>query len=114
MEDNRKLGSRARRRLAAPRTTVMATMVSLWEITVKHRSGKWPLSGSAYLPFIADEQIELIDLRLSHLRSLDDLGMFHNDPYDHLILAQAKAEQAILMTSDERMTHYGVPWIGTD
>lgn len=89
-------------------------MVSLWEITVKHRSGKWPLPGTTYLPFIAEQRIELIDLRLPHLHALDTLAMHHTDPYDHLILAQAKAEGAVLMTSDDIMRLYGVPCFDTD
>jgi PIN domain nuclease of toxin-antitoxin system len=100
--------------LADPRTTVIATVVSLWEITMKHRTGKFPSSGSAYRPFIAEQQIALIDLRLSHLDALEDLGMRHPDPFDHLILAQAKAEGAVLMTSDDNMRLYGIPCIDTD
>jgi PIN domain nuclease of toxin-antitoxin system len=114
LEDNRKLGPRARRKFANPRTETLATIVSLWEITIKHRSGKWPLAGTEYLPILADQQIDLMGLSATHLLTLNDLPMRHGDPFDHLILAQAKAEGATLMTSDERMMHYGVPCIGTD
>ena len=114
LDDDRKLGRRARRRLADPRTTVIATIVSLWEISIKHRAGKLPLPGSAYVPILADQKVELLDLRASHLRALDDIGFHHSDPYDHLILAQAKAEGAVLMTSDQNMPLYGIPCIDTD
>ncbi len=40
--------------------------------------------------------------------------MDHTDPYDHLILAQAKAEGATVMTSDVRLMLYGIPCIDTD
>ncbi len=114
MEDSRRLGPRARRRLADPRTTVMATVVSLWEITMKHRSGKFSSPGSAYLPFIAEQQIALVGISLSHLEAVEGLGMHHADPFDHLILAQAKVERAALMTSDGHMRLYGIPCLHTD
>ena len=114
LDDDRKLGRSARRRLADPRVTILATIVSLWELTLKHRVGKFNRSGTALLPIISEQKIDLIDLCLPHLRALDCLGMYHADPYDHLILAQAKAEGATLMTSDDKMRLYGVPCIDTD
>ena len=113
-EDNRKLGPRARRRLADPRTIPIATIVSLWEMTMKFRVGKLKQPGSALLSVLAEQQIELIGVRAEHLRALDALAMHHGDPFDHLILAQAKAEGATLMTSDDAMRAYGVPCIDTD
>jgi PIN domain nuclease of toxin-antitoxin system len=114
LEDNRKLGPRARRRLADSRTTPIATIISLWEMTMKFRAGKMKQPGSALLPFLAEQQVELIEVRLEHLRVLDSLAKYHDDPFDHLILAQAKAEGAVLMTSDDNMRLYGVPCIDTD
>ena len=114
LDDNGKLGRRARRRLADPRTSVVATIVSIWEMSLKHRAGKFNRSGTSLLAIMTAQKIELLDLRLPHMLALDDLGMHHTDPFDHLILAQAKVEGATLMTSDTQMTLYGVPCIGTD
>lgn len=100
--------------MADPRATILATVVSIWELTIKHRAGKLGQSGTRLLPRLAEQQIELLDVRVSHLLALDDLGWHHGDPYDHLILAQAKAEGAALMTSDDNMRLYGVPCIDTD
>ena len=45
-----------------------------------------------------------------HLALLEELmpALKHNDPFDHLILVQAKAEDAILVTRDSKMQGYGV------
>lgn len=114
LEDDRKLGRRARRRLTDPRAVVLATVVSIWELSLKHRAGKFNRSGTALLPVLAEQRITLLDLRVAHLLVLDDLAMHHADPYDHIILAQAKAEDAVVMTHDERMWRYGISCIGTD
>ncbi len=93
---------------------MFGTIVSIWELTLKHRAGKFDRSGTTLLPIMEEQKIELLDLRPSHVVMLDSLGMYHGDPYDHLILAQAKAEGATLMTSDDNMRLYGVPCIDTD
>ena len=77
---------------------------------MKYRAGKMKRPGTALLPQITERGIELIDLQTSHLVALDGLAMYHSDPFDHLILSQAKAEGATLVTSDERMDEYGTPF----
>ena len=81
---------------------------------MKFRAGKMKQPGSVLLPVLAAQQVELIGVRVEHLRALDALAKYHDDPFDHLILAQAQAEGAALMTSDNNMRLYGVPCIDTD
>lgn len=114
MEDSPRLGQKARNLLANPSNTVIATVVSLWEITMKWRIGKHPLAGSPYGRFIRDEGLELISVSPDHIEALELLPLLHRDPFDHLILAQAKLEMAQLMTSDAHMSNYGVPCINTN
>jgi PIN domain nuclease of toxin-antitoxin system len=111
MEDEQMLGSKARDLLANPAHTVLATIVSLWEITMKWRVGKYPLPGSAFEPFIQEENIELISVLPKHISAIESLGFYHKDPFDHLILTQAKIEGARLLTSDKAMAQYGIDCI---
>lgn len=108
MEDKPLLGDKARQVLANPSVELLASVVSLWEITIKWRIGKHQLPGSAYDRFLQDEGIEVLGLTGGHLAALEKLGLHHRDPFDHLILAQATAEDAVLMTSDRVMAEYGV------
>lgn len=113
MEDSSRLGQKARNLLANPSNTVIVTVVSLWEITMKWRIGKHPLAGLPYGRFVRDEGLELIPVTPEHIAALEMLPLHHRDPFDHLILAQAKLEQARLMTSDPHMSNYGVECIST-
>ena len=114
MEDSPRLGQKARNLLANPSNVTVATVVSIWEITMKWRIGKHPLAGSPYGSFLVDEGIELISVTPEHIAALELLPLHHRDPFDHLILAQAKLEQARLMTSDPHMSNYGVECISTN
>ncbi|NJS13598.1 MAG: type II toxin-antitoxin system VapC family toxin [Sphingopyxis sp.] len=108
MEDDPQLGPKARATLADPANTVMATIVSIWEITMKWRVGKFPWPGSTYNDFLAAENIGLVRVESSHLEMLESLPYHHKDPFDHLILAQAKVESAAIITSDRELALYGV------
>lgn len=95
--------------MADPANTVIASIVSIWEITMKWRTGKFAWPGSTYAGFLGDENVGLVHVEPMHLDVLETLPFHHKDPFDHLILAQAKAEGAAVITSDREMTLYGVP-----
>lgn len=111
MEDQPMLGPSARALLADPRNSVIGSIVSIWEITMKWRAGKFSRPGSDFAQFLSDECIDLIDVEEAHLLALETLDLHHKDPFDHLIIAQAKVEGARIITSDREMTLYGVPCI---
>jgi PIN domain nuclease of toxin-antitoxin system len=37
------------------------------------------------------------------------LPTLHSDPFDRMLLAQARVEQLVLLTNDEKVLHYGDP-----
>ena len=113
LRDDPRLGPRSRGLIADRSNDVLASVVSLWEITVKFRVGKLAERGSAIWPEVADEGFGMLGVTEAHLAELDDLPRHHGDPFDHLILAQAKAEGATVITSDRHMTRYGVACIDT-
>jgi PIN domain nuclease of toxin-antitoxin system len=114
MEDSPRLGPKARNLIANPAHLTIATVVSIWEITMKWRVDKHPLAGSHYAQFAAEEGITLMTVTPDHIAALELLPFHHKDPFDHLIVAQAKVESARLMTSDAHMHNYGVECISTN
>jgi PIN domain nuclease of toxin-antitoxin system len=111
-EDNPKLGSRARALIADPQNQVMTSIVSIWEISLKWRVGKMHLLGSDVAEQLEEEGISILPLTPVHFKSLESLEFHHGDPFDHLILAQAQVEGAVVMTSDAIMQEYGVRCVG--
>ncbi len=108
MDDEPILGAATRKLIADPSNTVFATVVSLWEITIKWRIGKLPRRGSEYGGLLVTEGCELLNVRPDHVSALETLEAHHKDPFDHLILAQAKVEGATIITSDREMSLYGI------
>ncbi len=83
---------------------------SLWEITIKHQIGKLDLEIT--LPELFDyvdrNQIEIVPITYDHLFTLSNLPIHHNDPFDRLIIAQAIAEDLVVLTRDTLFKKYKV------
>lgn len=112
LEDSPRLGPRARALIADADNVMLASIVSLWEIAVKWRVGKMHLPATRFADLLADQNVSLLGLEQQHIAAVESLAFHHGDPFDHIILAQAKVEGARIITSDRIMTAYGVPCIG--
>jgi PIN domain nuclease of toxin-antitoxin system len=83
---------------------------SLWEITIKFNRNKLALGITLedLFEFVDRNQIEVIPINFEHLFVLSNLQEHHNDPFDRLIIAQALAEDLIIITRDRFFKNYGV------
>jgi PIN domain nuclease of toxin-antitoxin system len=82
---------------------LLLSIASVWEMQIKLQIGKLTLP--APLANIITEQhtangIQLLPIDLSHVLELASLADHHKDPFDRLLIAQARIEQATLVTDD--------------
>ena len=104
----KELASPARDALRDPGNMVFASVVSAWEAEIKRALGKLRAPEDLSEELRRSRFTELA-LRLHHVRALRDLPSLHRDPFDRMLLAQAKADGLTLVTRDERLGDYGVP-----
>ena len=85
---------------------VFVSAVSWWEIAIKTHIGKL----NANLPELraASQESGFLELPLlgSHAEMLATMPRHHNDPFDHMLLAQAMSEPMRLITGDSVLTQY--------
>ena len=101
-----------------PDNIVFYSAVSTWEVLLKHiRHPEDPyydlkrfLDGCSCLGFVS---LRLDDkhVRTVETLSLSDGAPEHKDPFDKLLLAQAKAENIMFLTHDSRMSFYNEPCV---
>lgn len=108
MENNRKLGPRTRDMLTDPVNDVLVSIGSLWEIVVKVRAGKLIADAAKIARLVGQNGFRWLELRQQHLVVLADLPFHRRDPFDHLLIAQAIAESATLVTVDRDIARYPV------
>jgi PIN domain nuclease of toxin-antitoxin system len=110
LSNNPKLGAKTRAMISDPRAEPMVSIASFWEVAIKSRIGKLNEFGSLLMAQAKSEGFGVLHVEPRHLAVLERLERVpgHNDPFDHLIVAQAKAENAMLITGDKQLRGYGV------
>jgi PIN domain nuclease of toxin-antitoxin system len=93
--------------LGDPKHTVYCSVASLWEIAIKQGMGKLQVKGT--LPSLL-EQYGLTELPVTarYAELTRTLPMHHRDPFDRMLVAQAMAEQLVLISADRQMLAYEV------
>ena len=88
----------------------IVSAVCVWELAIKQRLGKLSL-GSDVRTWVRRVTSELVldhlPVTADHAAAVEHLPDVHRDPFDRLLVAQAVAEGAVLLTSDHRLTAYG-------
>ena len=91
---------------------VCSSAPSLWEISIKNRLGKLPLSLpiSEWPSFLADSRLELVEIRVAHIVADLDPMPDTKDPFDRLIAATAMVEGLKLVTVDRALLRLPLAW----
>jgi PIN domain nuclease of toxin-antitoxin system len=107
---DRRLSPRTRAMIDAPANTVMISIVSLWEIALKSHLGKLRVELGTVLDPAGRTDFERFDLKEAHPRVLSVLPNVaeHRDPFDHLLIAQAQAEDLTFVSNDTWVARYPV------
>lgn len=88
----------------------LLSLVSIWEMQIKYQLGKLTLNKTLeeIITIQKNNFIEILPMTVEHILALDSLPIYHKDPFDRLLIAQAKMENAILISCDSVFTHYSV------
>ena len=95
-----------------PANRLHLSHASLWEMQLKRQKGKLLLRQS--LPDIIQEQVTknglvLLPIEPPHIFGLAQLSSHHADPFDRLIISQARLLGFSVVTDDGEFAKYGVP-----
>lgn len=110
---SKKLPKEAREILLDPDNTIYYSSISVWEVALKHRTHpkEMELSGKAFAAYCKEAGYLRLDMNEEHVLAEETLKVAegaapHNDPFDRMLIAQAKAEKLILITKDVKMQSY--------
>ncbi|HET7316700.1 MAG TPA: type II toxin-antitoxin system VapC family toxin [Sphingomicrobium sp.] len=114
LSDDPALGRKARDHIADPENAVLVSSASLWEIVIKQRLGKLQADIAEIESEVARQGMIRLDLRPVHLIELSAMTVHHRDPFDQMLVAQARSEDMPLVTSDAQIAAYSVDRIAAD
>jgi PIN domain nuclease of toxin-antitoxin system len=87
--------------------TIFVSSATIWELSIKQASGK--LHAPSDLAVALHLSIfEHLPITSHHAVVAAQLPLFHKDPFDRMLIAQAKVDTLLLLTADNMMRHYDV------
>jgi len=103
-----RLSARAGRLVEAGENVV--SVASYWEVVIKTQKGLLSISdlGTWWRRATELTAARVLNIRASHITALAALPMLHKDPFDRILVAQAKAEGLALVTNDGSIGAYPI------
>jgi len=86
------------------------SVASIWEMLIKYELGKLPLPSPAadyILRQMETNRIAMLAIRAGHLVELEKLPPYHRDPFDRMLVAQARSEGMPILSADKVIRKYG-------
>lgn len=105
------LSQPAREIIADTSNTLLASAASAWELSIKFHSGKLRKAADLMTNFsrrVEMEGFQLLPISAEHAIRAGLLPGFHKDPFDRMLIAQAQAENAPIISNDVVFDAYGL------
>jgi PIN domain nuclease of toxin-antitoxin system len=102
--------SRAAQEAIEQATELLFSVVSFAEIGVKAAVGKLSVPRDLR-EHVLRTGVRVLQLDASHALDVAALPLHHRDPFDRLLIAQARSEQLTIVTADRRIADYDVPLV---
>lgn len=99
-------------------STIFYSIISMWEVAIKHKKSPdlMNTSGTEFMHYCEMAGFKKLPIDDRHICALETLekknGMpEHNDPFDRMLISQAKADGMLLLTHDQKFSFYDEPYI---
>lgn len=106
--DPGRLSARLAETLVDPEHAVYVSAVSTWEAAIKGGLGRLSLPFERLEQIIADSGFAALSVTIAHSLEVRQLPPIHRDPFDRLLIAQARHERLTLVTVDRLIRRYPV------
>lgn len=109
---DKRLPEKMREDILDSNNEVYLSVVSLWEISIKHQVGKLPLPESPETYLAAQSrrhEIVTLSVEESDVFQLANIPPIHRDPFDRMLVCQAMARGLTIVTVDALVKSYPVP-----
>lgn len=113
LDDNPKLSRQARDLILDVNNDIYYSSASIWEIAIKYMANpdKIHISGSKLSDLCKKMGYQMLAISDNHIKALETLvfhnkKQMHNDPFDRIMIAQAKADGLRFVTHDSKIPFY--------
>lgn len=93
------------------RNRFVVSAATIWEVYMKRHAGKLDVEGDLPAACRANG-FDLLPISAEHAELAGAFAAHHSDPFDRMLIAQARSESLVLLTQDRKMAMYDVPLFG--
>ncbi len=105
-----KVTSEARIAIPSGRNELFVSHASLWEMNIKVSRGKLQLPNTTD-DLLQQARCRPLPITLEHVDAIASLPHHHRDPFDRMLIVQARTEGLTLITRDREICKYDIPTI---
>jgi len=116
--DDKKLSEKARTLILSKESEIYYSTASIWEVMIKHmfHPEHMPISGKQLSNYCQKASYKMLPILDNHVYALESLQRTqdapkHKDPFDCILLAQAKVENMLFITHDSLLPYYNEKYI---
>jgi PIN domain nuclease of toxin-antitoxin system len=105
------LSPAAREAIGNPAHELFVSAASAWEVATKHRLGKLPGAGPLVVDFAREvrrQGFQPLPITPEHGQVAGQLPGPHRDPFDRMLVAQAREEKLAVVSNDAALRAFGV------
>ncbi len=110
LDANPTLSEKANSTIADGNNFVFVSAAAIWEIRIKQALGKLEIP-SNFRQVLDRQSFEMLAITAEHAHAVGDLPAHHRDPFDRMLIAQAKVERLTIVTRDTIIKQYKIPII---
>ena len=110
----------AREAIEARENTIFVSLAAIWELAAKAGRGRLPgfehvlrRGPEGVRDDLAAAGLNLLPIELDHALAAAILPLHHHDPFDRIMIAQAKSRSFTVITRDRMFARYGVQVLAT-
>lgn len=107
LSDDPLLPATALEAISLPDNEVLVSAAAVWEIAIKKAVGKLEAPDDLLDALITND-FQALEITASHALLAGGLPGHHSDPFDRMMIAQARAEHLTLVSVDQRFPRYDV------
>lgn len=110
LSDDDRLGVSSANLITDASNQVLLSAAVVWEVAIKRSLDKLDAPGDFAATLLRAGALPL-PIGIDHAEAVGGLPWHHRDPFDRLIVVQAKIEQAVVVSNDEALRPYAVPLV---
>lgn len=107
LADDPRLPERAATAIGDGGTQIVVSAATAWEIAIKKAAGRLQAPDDL-LDALTANDFDTLAITAAHVLTAGDLPAHHADPFDRMLIAQARTEGLTLVSVDGRFSEYDV------